>query len=875
MAGPCHGPVRAAVGDAFSDAEIDDILERLTARQRERLKAEPTLDAKAALREAAQALTQDDLKAALIQKRMELAAARAAAERKVRLGKMGGKGSEALSAFILGDERQGFGRSLSVDAQGRALEADLWGDVERGLKGAGLTDRVASWWGGVDREFEERVAVEMSRANGGAEAATGDGDAVKVAEIFTAAQERGRRWQNDEGAWISKMEGYVVRQRHDAIRVAGGFWRELREIRTSGPARWGDLRAKASERAYQAWRDFTLPLLHERTFEGLDARALDDAARDLPFGASADPRERFLQKVWWDIVTGKHSILTGMSDTGDFRPPASKARSVSASRVLHYRDARAWIAYHRRFATGSLAGAVMSDLGRAAKNTALMRGFGPNPEAAFSAERERLLGQARDRNDAVEGKALTAGRPQKAFDQVNGRAAAPESLRIAAVGRAIRANESLSKLGGMVLSAFADVPVASQTLARAGVPFLDGYTGVLQGVARLGGADAKRVAELLDVGARGVTGHISSPYTAGDGARGWQSWAMRLFYRFNGFEFWNDGVRGGVAHMLSAHLGAESERGWDHLAIGTRETLERYGLDPHAWELIRRGAAPLAEDGGRRFLTFDALDQISDAEAHGWAGLKGAAATAEAAGRTREDLRLRLQTLFSEVLDTATSEARARETMGTQGGVASGTVLGEALRLFMQFKAFPLSYVGRQIVPATTGYAGKKPAALLAHLILATTLFGYVSMQAKRLAAGKELAPLFDEQGRADYRPWAAALVQGGGLGIYGDFLFGEYNRFGGSPLATLGGPAIGDAEAMLRLFGKLRDGQDGKASAVQFAKSNTPFINTWYAKSALDYLLFWRLNEAMNPGWAGRHEERVRKETGSGFWLKPTEAVQ
>lgn len=46
-------------------------------------------------------------------------------------------------------------------------------------------------------------------------------------------------------------------------------------------------------------------------------------------------------------------------------------------------------------------------------------------------------------------------------------------------------------------------------------------------------------------------------------------------------------------------------------------------------------------------------------------------------------------------------------------------------------------------------------------------------------------------------------------------------------------------------------------------------------ASAALEYLVLWRLNEAVRPGWARRYQNRAANETGQRFWLSPTSAVQ
>lgn len=890
MVNRCRGPVRAALKEKghekkLTGDQIDDLIDRLSAEKNRRSREDATPDEEA-WRAASATIAAETDKARMIEKRLRLASLRARARREGLTGRMGLREDKALEALTVGNETVGEGRGLSTDAVGRALQASFWQDLTDDLKATGQLERIAPWHGFFDSEFEGRVEIELSRANGGTEAPTGDAEAVTVAEAIAPHLENARVKQNAEGAWIGKIEGYNGRQTHDALRVAGGFWKGMIDVPTA--IRTRSLSAAtdaAADKAFRQWKAFSAPLLHERTFDGVEAFADDPVPSFL--GEGAGPRDRFLAAIWWDIVTGRHSILKGADDLGDYRPPAGKARAVSASRVLHFRDASARREYRLKFgASRSLYADVIGQLGRAANNIALMRTFGPTPRASFEADVQRGLSAARDRNDIKAGKALGGSKLQHRFDELDGTASAPESLRLATVGRLIRIDQSLSKLGGMVLSAFSDAPIAVQTLARAGVPFLEGYNGILKGVARLDGETGRAVADMLDVGARGMASELSSRFMASDGPAGWSAHAMRLFYKANGFEFWNNGIRRGAAHMLASHYGNEASKAWGALNVGTRETLSRFGIDEGGWNVLRQGAEK-AEDG-RTYLTFDALDKAADADLHAWADLSGDRATPESAARARDELGLRFKAMIGDVLDSAVSEARVRERSALTMGTKPGTPLGEAVRLFTQFLAFPLSFGGRHLGPAMAGAGGKAPAFLMSHLILSTTILGLVSMQAKQLVKGREMRPLLDEQGRPRLDVFMAAMMQGGGLGIYGDFLFGEYNRFGGSPLATLGGPAVGEAEKLLKLMGALRNGLDPKlsgderkeklgdagADAFKFALGNTPFVNLWYTRLALDAGLIWHINEWMSPGWAARYERNVEHETGAGFIVKPSEVV-
>jgi len=118
-------------------------------------------------------------------------------------------------------------------------------------------------------------------------------------------------------------------------------------------------------------------------------------------------------------------------------------------------------------------------------------------------------------------------------------------------------------------------------------------------------------------------------------------------------------------------------------------------------------------------------------------------------------------------------------------------------------------------------------------------------------------------------------FIQGGGAGIYGDFLLGEYNRFGGGFVETLGGPGVGTVSNIARIFSAIRDGETFGGVAFQTTKSLTPGANLFYTKVALDYLLFFQIQEALSPGSLRRMERRIDREQGQKYlFRRPSEAV-
>ncbi|KAK6697397.1 hypothetical protein SNK04_014149 [Fusarium graminearum] len=166
-------------------------------------------------------------------------------------------------------------------------------------------------------------------------------------------------------------------------------------------------------------------------------------------------------------------------------------------------------------------------------------------------------------------------------------------------------------------------------------------------------------------------------------------------------------------------------------------------------------------------LTPDSIYRIPDAKL---AGL-GDPAT------LREDAATRLLGVVLEETDVAVIEPGAKERAMMMTGLQRGTWKGELTRSFFLFKSFPIAMMTRHIQRGWSMPTGTGRAAYLATLIASTTVMGAVSMQISDMLSGR------DPRDMTDPRFGIAAMLKGGSLGLYGDFLFSESSRYGQSPL--------------------------------------------------------------------------------------------
>jgi hypothetical protein len=472
-----------------------------------------------------------------------------------------------------------------------------------------------------------------------------------------------------------------------------------------------------------------------------------------------------------------------------------------------------------------------------------MRMFGTNPQAMLDGWTERLIDAAKQRNDfRMSDKLSKSEFPTRVLKVLDGRAAIPGNATLAQAGAVIRAVQQMSKLGGVVLSYLPDLAVQASMLRHNGIPLFQAYAREMVALIPKG-PETQQVARALGVGIDTLLGDVASRLGADETLSGRMARASQLFFKLNGLAYWTDSMKRSAGLMLSSNLADQSGRAFADLPGRLQATLRRYGIEDAEWNQIR--AAPQRSADGTAYLLPEAV---------------GA-----------EDASRKLAAYFAdqvrEGMTETTAGARAISTWGTQ----AGTPTGELVRTLMQFKQFTISYmtrsIGREFRRDGIDVGG------VAHLIAATTALGYLAMTLKDLAKGRN--PREPEDASSYAKIVAASMVQGGGMGIYGDFLFGEANRFGGGIIASLAGPTAGTVEGVQKLLGAARGEGNFAAEAIRLGIGHTPFINLFYTRAALDHLVIHRLQEWANPGYLRRMEQRTKQENDQTFWLRPTDAVR
>jgi hypothetical protein len=832
MASPaCVAAVNAATGKDLSQSEVEAI-EQAVLKRRGQLAAKASLESDpAAFARAAKELADEEKLAAIVEKRSRAINVQTKLARFARYDANVGKELQTIREIMVGREGAGPNAAKSVDAAHLGLRAQLLGGLIADLRKAELLDV----FGHKVNEFDRDVARELWKLSDPDATGTSNKQAQGVAKILNKYQEQARLMQNDAGAWIGKETGYITRQSHSQERIARA--------------------------GYETWRDSILPKLSDRTFAGVD------------------DREQFLHDVFVNLATGNHLKASGNSDwLGGFKGPGNLAKKASQERSLFFKSADDWFDYNNQFGTSSMMESIFTSLEHASRNTALMRVFGTNPRAAFESDVDQLINRIKGRDTLSQGdlkqiRKLNNWYTRSLMDQLDGSSNIVDNPTLAHVSSSIRALTSMAKLGFTTLSSFPDLATNAATLRHNGVGLLESWGTAIRGT--MGGPKGldREIADSLGVGIDGLIGGVLSRFSATDSAPGRMSKLMDVYFRANLLNWWTDSHKAAVGLMLSRNLASNTERAFGDLHPSLSSNLARYGINEAEWNLSRQGAVRLGE-ADDRYLTGDAMRYLSDDKVLAYLGDPNASAATIA--RTKGEIETNLNAYFAEQTRESMTEGGARERAILFGETRRGTPIGEAIRFMAQFKQFPLTFATRHLGRefARNGSIDK---AGIAQLIAGTTLLGYASLVAKDALKG--LAP----RDPTALATWEAAFVQGGGAGIYGDYFFGNFNRFGGGFWETLLGPQASTVGDLFRAWSDIRDSASDAKSHLgtaaktlgQVALNNLPFINIAYAQLAMDYLVKYHLQEAINPGFLKRYERRIEKDQHQTFWLRPSDQIQ
>lgn len=619
------------------------------------------------------------------------------------------------------------------------------------------------------------------------------------------------------------------------FKQVGGDVRELDIWRVPQHQDWLKLRGKKDE-----WINQHLEWLDWTRVERSDGRLLE----------TVDERKAFLSEAFDTLESnGSNKVDLGR---GFFQK--NFTNKLENHRQLHYKDAASWKAMHEAYGSGSLFDVMVAHIDQMAHEIAMTNRFGPSPQANMENLRQ-MIAMIGNR-DGVDPGSIQKEQ-QRLTEMANVIFRQTGMTKTDGVGHATAGARTLitsALLGGATTIAVpTDINMAymSKVFNKfEGVKFLRRYLSMMNPASQADRRRAERsffVAENVLANLIGARRYIGGMDIYGPA---WTRKISDVAMNLNLLTPHTQNARYAYGMEMLGMFADHAHMRFDELPF--RGWLERSGITEAEWDKFR--ALDPVEDGGWILRPHDLLTKYGD--------------------------NLESQQLFGKIYSAVLTEARIaipdatlQAQMLWRGSTRPGTVPGEVMRSVGMFKSFPATFMmihmQRYMINAVRE-RGLRGGAYAAYLILSMTMIGSLRQQMQAVSQGR------DPEDMTNWSHWQRAMFTGGGLGIFGDYILADYNRFGGDPIAAIGGPLAQFGSDTLRLtLGNAQQALEGKETnfwreTARFAERYTPGSRTWYLRLALQRHLWDKLIEAADPeAKAYFRKEAKRKESqfGERLW--------
>lgn len=574
--------------------------------------------------------------------------------------------------------------------------------------------------------------------------------------------------------------------------------------------------------------------------------------RDGLTGKPIDPRkiDGILDRIYESVTTGGDiDIEPTMQAAGK----GALANRRGEHRFLIFRDADGWLEYHREFGDGDIFHGMMNHISGMAKDIAAMEVLGPNPAGTIE-----WMKQVVKKDMARQGLPPAKAEPkinsiETLWKSVRGDLATPVSSTMAEGFGLARTLVTASTLGGAAITSVTDVGTGMVARAFAGMPAGGTVKQLIQAMTPAERREAVAAGLILDSALNTFHQHARYAGLTGGGEMA-QYVADRVLTVSGLIPFTQAGKHAfGLAFMSEA--ARHAARGFNEMPARLRATFARHGMTERDWDLIRKAGLHQKWDGTQILRPNEIRARVDDQLADKYLAM------------------IQAETEYA----VPTGGHRAQRAV--LGQTRPGTISGELLRNFMQFKSFPIAFLflhGGRVLREWQAGRRMTAAAYASGIALSTTMFGALAIQAKQVAAGK------DPRDMNDKTFWGAAMLQGGALGIYGDFMFSDLNRFGGGIGSTIAGPLADRANQLLNLtLGnavQLMQGEDTKfgRELTRFVRYNVPGSNIWYLQMAWNRVFMDMAQWMADPEAADafrRQQRNMLRDTGQEYWWQPGSA--
>lgn len=610
-----------------------------------------------------------------------------------------------------------------------------------------------------------------------------------------------------------------------------------------------------------------LPQEHSqmKTFKAGEDRWLEDILPEIDRSQYVHPDGSFMTDKEVNTLFSEMYDTVSSGGLNKLQATGQKVSSMVANRrndarQIFFKDADSFLRYHKKYGDRSIFDIMLGHVSGISRDIGLIETFGPNPNLMFrslldsankATAKERLIDPAKQRQ--------LVDKTSNLYDFVAGNYTPAAPSLIAGFMDTARNLLTGARLGSATLTSITDQATLALMAKTNGIALGDIYKAQLAALNPIRETD-RRYAQRNGLALESVRASLNR-WGSDNMGSSWSSKAATTVLRLSGLMKISDAAKEGYATAMMSSVGHVVATNTDLATLHKTskfdaDLIKRHGVNETDFAIWKK-AELTSWSGVDKILTPEVIMAIPDSQISHLGN----------PDTVKFDAARKLLGMLSEETDVAVITPGTRDRLRMFAGTPRGTIVGEIARSVTQFKSFPFAIVARMWARGSSLPTGLQKAYFGGSLLLGTTLMGAAAVQLNDIASGKK------PQEMNDIRFWLEAMLKGGALGVYGDFMFSDTNNFGqelgnvaigplGGSVGQLANFVLGNTHSLLA-----GDKTTFGADAIKLIKGITPGANLWYTKAITDHLLFNQAQELVSPGYLRKVMKRQEKTRGTEYY--------
>ncbi len=565
-----------------------------------------------------------------------------------------------------------------------------------------------------------------------------------------------------------------------------------------------------------------------------------------------EERKKFLEEAFKTLHTDGANKL----DLANPKMATNFSNKLANHRVLHYNGPEAWLAMHKKYGSGSIFDVMLQHTQDMAHEIAMIERFGPSPTVAL-ANIEQMISKL----------APTPGHAQKEIKALRANAAImlrqTGLARTDKIGVALAGTRNMLQASLLGSAALIAVPSDLNLMVMAkhfnrldDMKFMRQYLKLMNPLSSKDRALAVRLGFVADTVSAQMYG---ARRFMGEAMLDGPSWTRRIAdvsLNLSALTPHTQSARWAFGMEMLGLFADNRTKAFDDLPFA--DMLRRHGITANEWDLFRQ--VDVFEPDTHPGATFLRPDDILD---H-YGGT-----------RTAQALMAKIKSAVIDESRVAVPDMNNRSRAWLVGESNPSTWPGEIARSVAMFKNFPVTFLNviarRYLMTALNERGGRSAAMWTAYLMTSMTALGALRIQMSNISQGH------DTQDMTNGQFMLRSMMIGGGFGLLGDFVLGDYNRLGGGPIASIGGPVAQFGDDLMKVtWGNVREvteGKDTKAltELVEFGQRYAPGSRLWWSRLMVDRLFWDQLVKLTDPDAEARFDRKAKRQEKlygrKGYW--------